>query len=362
MEDFTMKKLSESLLWFISSLTLVLAMSHPVIGGDDGDWQRDGKKLFPASPNSNEVKVGIGTNNPEAKLHVKDGKGILISHGSGAAQLHFKDDDHGKTFSLRHIRFEKRFELFFEDNALLSVRNNGAVGIGKREPEARLHVMGGNGLLISHGLLGVKLQFKDDQDGDIFTLLHNRDQDRFVLQHNDKPLLVVNKGGRIGVGVLNPTAKLDVDGKTRTRVLEITGGADLAEPFEIEDPQTVLPGMVVTIDPEQPGKLRISEKAYDRTVAGIVSGANGLNPGLMMKQTGSIGDGTHPIALTGRVYCWADASNNSIQPGDLLTTSNTPGHAEKVSDYTRAHGAILGKAMSSLEKGKGLVLVLVTLQ
>jgi len=51
-----------------------------------------------------------------------------------------------------------------------------------------------------------------------------------------------------------------------------------------------------------------------------------------------------------------------IKPGDLLTTSDTPGHAMKVTEHPRAQGAILGKAMSSLESGTGLVLVLVTLQ
>jgi hypothetical protein len=34
----------------------------------------------------------------------------------------------------------------------------------------------------------------------------------------------------------------------------------------------------------------------------------------------------------------------------------------KVSDPVRAQGAILGKAMTSLTKGRGMVLVLVTLQ
>ena len=81
-----------------------------------------------------------------------------------------------------------------------------------------------------------------------------------------------------------------------------------------------------------------------------------------MGQKDSKADGSHPVALTGRVYCWADASNGSIQPGDLLTTSDIPGHAMKVTDYARAQGAIIGKAMSSLEEGEGLVLVLVTLQ
>ena len=81
-----------------------------------------------------------------------------------------------------------------------------------------------------------------------------------------------------------------------------------------------------------------------------------------MAQEGSAANGTVPVALTGRVYAWADASYAAIEPGDLLTTSDTPGHAMRVSDYTRAQGAIIGKAMSKLSEGKGLVLVLVTLQ
>ena len=48
--------------------------------------------------------------------------------------------------------------------------------------------------------------------------------------------------------------------------------------------------------------------------------------------------------------------------GDLLTTSDTPGHAMKVTEHSQAQGAILGKAMSGLKAGKGMVLVLVTLQ
>ena len=144
--------------------------------------------------------------------------------------------------------------------------------------------------------------------------------------------------------------------------MEITGGSDLAEPFEISSEGSVGPGMVVCIDPKNPGELAVSSKAYDRRVAGIVSGAGGINPGMVMGQKGSQADGSTPVALTGRVYCLADVSSGPIQPGDLLTTSDIAGHAMKVTDYTRAQGAIIGKAMTSLEQGQGLVLVLVTLQ
>jgi hypothetical protein len=97
-------------------------------------------------------------------------------------------------------------------------------------------------------------------------------------------------------------------------------------------------------------------------VAGIISGAGGIQTGLTMGQTGSAASGQHLVALTGRVYCWADVSNGPIRPGDLLTSSPTPGHAMKATDPVRAQGAIIGKAMSPLENGRGLVLVLVSLQ
>jgi hypothetical protein len=69
-----------------------------------------------------------------------------------------------------------------------------------------------------------------------------------------------------------------------------------------------------------------------------------------------------PVALVGRVYVWADASTDPIEPGDLLTTAERPGHAMKVKDHERATGAILGKAMTGLSEGQGLILTLVTLQ
>jgi len=144
------------------------------------------------------------------------------------------------------------------------------------------------------------------------------------------------------------------------QVMRITGGADIAEPFEITG-EGLKPGMVVAIDPERPGQLTLARSPYDRKLAGIISGAGGIQTGLMLGQKNSVANGTHPVALTGRVYCWCDASNGMIAPGDLLTSSEIPGHAMKATDWDRAPGAILGKAMSSLDKGRGLVLVLVNL-
>ena len=86
-----------------------------------------------------------------------------------------------------------------------------------------------------------------------------------------------------------------------------------------------------------------------------------MNPGIALHQEGVM-EGGQNVTLSGRVYVQADASAGSIQPGDLLTTSELPGHAMKATDHQRAQGAILGKAISALEEGTGMVLVLVTLQ
>jgi hypothetical protein len=121
--------------------------------------------------------------------------------------------------------------------------------------------------------------------------------------------------------------------------------------------------MVVAIDPAQPGRLRVADDPYDPRVAGVVSGAHGLSPGLVMTATGDERvDGKHPVALSGRVWCWVDAAYGAVHPGDLLTTSSTPGMAMRARDRSRSAGAIIGKAMTNLEKGRGLVLLLVSLQ
>lgn len=176
---------------------------------------------------------------------------------------------------------------------------------------------------------------------------------------------------KLGVGTagIAPAAPLDVHGNAIIRgemdceVLEIAGeGAlDLAEAFKIND-EGVLPGMVVAIDAVNVGELRLASLAYDSKVAGIISGAGDLKAGVQLGRNLIEEQGHHPVALTGRVWCYVDASSGAVAPGDLLTTSATPGHAMKAADRMRSQGAILGKAMTALPEGRGLVLVLVTLQ
>ena len=142
--------------------------------------------------------------------------------------------------------------------------------------------------------------------------------------------------------------------------LTIRGGCDIAEPFQMTSKE-IPKGAVVVIDEDNAGHLKMSDQACDRRVAGIISGANGVNTGVTLTQEG-VFEGGQNVALSGRVYVQADAGNGPIKPGDLLTTSDVPGHAMKVTDHSKAQGAILGKAMTALKDGRGMVLVLVTLQ
>jgi hypothetical protein len=171
---------------------------------------------------------------------------------------------------------------------------------------------------------------------------------------------------KVGIGTTNPGATLDVRGNimissvsTGNTVMTLGEGLDYAEGFDVSNEKEIQPGSVLIIDPVNPGKLAMSQTPYDSKVAGIVAGAKGQGSGVRLGPDQFDFD----VALAGRVYCNVDATEIGVEPGDLLTTSATPGYAMKVTDYARAQGSILGKAMEKMEKGKkGQILVLVTLQ
>ncbi len=314
--------------------------------------------------------VGIGTPAPAVPgLHI----GAAVPGGQARLQL---DNANGQFGGLN--RWTNRLELMSTNAIGLSAGDiarphfwlemNGNIGIGTGTPSQRLDVAGN----INYGQLT-----KLDVAPSPYAFIRAAD---LLLGHPDRRGVpgraLVDAGGELVVNFARDWARttvgsdLNVLGRTRTTVLEITGGADFAENFDVnvaEETEEAITtkveaGMVVSIDPANPGKLQLSTQAYDSQVAGIISGAGGVKPGMVMSQEGTLAEGKYPVALSGRVYCWVDASSGAVKPGDLLTTSATPGHAMKATDPARAQGAIIGKAMTGLKEGKGLVLVLVTLQ
>jgi hypothetical protein len=155
-------------------------------------------------------------------------------------------------------------------------------------------------------------------------------------------------------------AALRASGLAQVNTLQILG-ADLAESFPVEG-DGAEPGTVMAIAGSGDGTLRVCDEAYCHRVAGVVSGAHGLAAGVVLKGEAFDQPDHAAVAMSGRVWVKCDATRAAIRVGDLLTTSARAGHAMRVSDPSRATGAILGKAMTSLEGGTGLVLVLVSLQ
>jgi hypothetical protein len=134
-------------------------------------------------------------------------------------------------------------------------------------------------------------------------------------------------------------------------------GADCAEDFDLSHGVSAGPGSVMVIDTS--GSLAPCAQAYDRRVAGVVSGAGSFRPAFTLDRREPSCVQRSAIALVGKVYCKAVAP---VAVGDLLTTSDIPGHAMRAADFTRAAGAVLGKAIGALESGTGLVPMLVALQ
>jgi hypothetical protein len=148
-----------------------------------------------------------------------------------------------------------------------------------------------------------------------------------------------------------------------TRSITVEGdvmlqNADCAEEFTVDDPELAQPGVVMVIS--ENGLVVPCNSPYDHRVVGVVSGAGEYRPALLLDRQG--GPTRRAIALMGKVFCQVDADHGPIRPGDLLTTSSTPGHAMRASDTTRSSGALIGKALGSLDVGKGIIPILAILQ
>ena len=154
------------------------------------------------------------------------------------------------------------------------------------------------------------------------------------------------------------------DGNVRvTRTVTCDGdvclkNADCAEEFTVANPVAATPGSVMVIGDD--GDATVCTRGYDRRAVGVVSGGGAYKPALVLDQQG--GEMRRAIALMGKVFCFVDAQFGAIAPGDLLTTSPTSGHAMKAWDSARMTGAIIGKALATLDTGRGMIPILVTLQ
>jgi hypothetical protein len=253
-----------------------------------------------------------------------------------------------------HVKNDK------ENDTILLNGETAHIILGREHHDGHIHITditgkdsilldGGNGNLVLGGVA---------QDGDLY--IKNGNGNDSIVMHGDDAELILG-----GVGTNGDLIMKNSDDTPTIHIYGSSGdieflNADFAEDFDIceNNIDTVIPGSVMILD--EKGKLIPCKKQYDPKVVGIIAGAGAFKPGIIMHKTGE--KNRLPVAMVGKVYCLVDADVSPIVVGDMLTTSNRSGHAMKVMNKYEAFGTVIGKALSGLAEGKGLIPVLVNLQ
>ena len=267
------------------------------------------------------------------------------------------------------------------------------VGIGVTNPGTALQVTSGNASVQMPGGDPSFVLYKGD--GQVTSLyfgvaltgqtLSGNTANRMSFYTNTSPgwaggseKMVIQNAGNVGIGTTNPGAKLEVSGSVKltagsgasitfqdgsVQTVAYTGllpGGDYADSVDVTgDRAKYDAGDLLVIDPDHPGKFLKSAAPYSTSVAGIFS----TKPGTVgRRQTGPKSPDEVPMAMIGLVPPKVTAENGPIRPGDLLVTASMTGYAMKGTDRGRMLGAVVGKALGSLDSGTGVIEVVVTLQ
>jgi len=225
----------------------------------------------------------------------------------------------------------------------------------------RMRLIGSDGIiwLGGNGFGGDLVLFKADGDN---TTLKNATIHLDGAQGN----IWLGGKGTDGDLVLFPSSATDINNLDQASIhLDGQAGditlrnADCAEDFDVAPGETLEPGAVVMVDDD--GKVRPTKVAYDRRVVGVVSGAGDMRPGIVLDRRPSVSL-RQTVALMGKVYCRVDAEVAPVRAGDLLVPAAAPGYAMRAERCPEAFGAVIGKALGSLARGRSMVPMLVSLQ
>jgi hypothetical protein len=340
---------------------------------------RDGGGVEVIHLDGADAVVRIGASEHAGALRVVDQFDRTVLHvnaGSGKLTLGAEDDD-----GLRPGDLVVRGQL--GRDAIRLDGRNAFVTIGGIGNEGDLRITDGNGFEAFRvdGGSGSVTVGGGNVEGDLTVRdVFGRDAVRINAENGtvtigaagvEGDLIVRDAVGRSAMTMNGETAELflgddglegdlivrDAEGVDRIHLNGATGdielmGADLAEEFAAD---AELPAGTVVIA-TGPDEVTEAVSAGDRRVVGVVSNAGDFRTALRLGARAGRAASV-PVALVGRVFARAVASNGPIAIGDLLVTADLPGHAMHAGDEPRP-GTVLGKALGALTNGAGLIPVL----
>jgi hypothetical protein len=344
--------------------------------------------------------VGIGTPAPSKPLTIqaqRTGQELIgFQDPSGATKWHINQNLGGTNPGLNFV------ESGVADGRLF-LKAGGNVGLGTTNPQGQLDVAGlvRLGLDEGNGSGPKTISFSRDpgDEGNAGKIAYKpggwdntalcivgagafprktRIYDDLAIQRHLTVVGDLMISGRIGVLGWSPTPRtagwgggihtwdLEAEGTVWSRNGYQSGPRDLAENHYSD--LDLSPGDLVRLD-ENRDRIMLSERPNHEFVVGIVSTKPGflLNANDNSKDTED-GMRAYPVALAGCVPCKVTDENGPINRGDLLTSSSTPGHAMKAKPIQIGGleiyrpGTIIGKALDSIQSGKGIIEVFVTLR
>jgi hypothetical protein len=315
-----------------------------VVGKDNWIFRLSGIKI--TAPTGLEI-ISIVTRDKFGSITVNDGSGdpVLKFEGEKAALTIGSVISSGKV-SVKDNHSREVFN-FNGQNAALYIGagdNEGDIFIRDNNGNDSIHLSGGAGDKKGEK---ARITVKDKNKNKVFD---------FASEHAVLSIGNKNKTGDILMRDNNGNDSIHLSGGAGDIIM---GNADCAEEFDISEYESgnVESGTVMILD--ENGKLRVSERAYDKRVAGVISGAGSYKPGIILDRKKSRNK-RMPIALMGKVYCKVDTKYSKINVGDLLTTSPTKGYAMKVLNTSKAFGSVIGKAMSSIRSRRGIIPILIS--
>lgn len=187
-------------------------------------------------------KVGVGTRNPLARLHITSGD------DAGDEDLDPDRSGYGRYGHLM-IGRENGRHLILDDNEIMA--RNPVLTV--TDGNAPLHLQADGGDVVVH----YHQHNSQDQDWQSATR-------RFVIKDS----------GNVGVGVKDPDAKLQVAGTVQATMFEI-GTNDFAEYFESTNGKSISPGFSIVLED---GKIRRAKKG--ETPIGVISANPGMTGGV----------------------------------------------------------------------------------